>query len=112
MAYLIYLWAKKKANLEIYTVLAGFGALYFPWVLISRQAFIYHFFPCVAFVAIAAAYCMRELVQKKPNLRYGVWVYIAAVLVLYILYYPLLTGIAIPEAYARALTWFPTWVLG
>lgn len=48
------------------TILVGFGALYLPWVLISRQAFIYHFFPCVIFVTLAIAYGLREILKRYP----------------------------------------------
>lgn len=112
VGFLIYLWTKKRANAEIYTILAGFGALYLPWVLISRQAFIYHFFPCVVFVTLAAAYGMRELLRSYPKMRDFTGMYLAAVVVLYIVYYPVLTGLQIPTGYAEALTWLPTWVLG
>lgn len=109
---LIFLCVKKKGNAEVYTLLTGFGAMYLPWVLISRQAFIYHFFPCVPFVCIAAAYCMKELVKKIPKLRRFVWGYVIGVILLYFAFYPVLIGLPIPAWYADALTWLPTWVLG
>lgn len=109
---LIFLCVKKKGNAEIFTLLTGFGAMYLPWALISRQAFIYHFFPCVPFVAIAAAYCMRELVKRVPKLKNWVILYILGVILLYVVFYPVLIGLPIPTWYADALTWLPTWVLG
>lgn len=109
---LVFLCVKKKGNKEIFTILTGFGAMYLPWALISRQAFIYHFFPCVPFVSIAAAYCMRELVKNKPKLKKWTTVYILCIVMLYVLFYPVLTGLQIPTWYAKALTWLPTWVLG
>ena len=102
----------KKGNIEIYTVLTGFGAMYLPWALISRQAFIYHFFPCVPFVAIAIAYCLREVVKKAPKLRRLASVYVLSVVLLYFIFYPALVGLPIPDWYAAGLTWLPTWVLG
>ena len=103
---------KGKRNAEIYTILVGFGALYFPWMLISRQAFIYHFFPCVIFVALAISYGLRELLERHPEAKIPIKVYLACVLVLFIAFYPVLTGMRIPAWYADALTWFPGWVLG
>ncbi len=112
LGFLIYLTAKGKGNTETNTILVGFGALYLPWMLISRQAFIYHFFPCVIFVVLAIAYCLRELLKRYPQAKIPVRVYLAGVLVLFIAFYPVLTGMRIPVWYADALTWFPTWVLG
>lgn len=112
IGYMIYLAVTKKSTAEIFTVLAGFGAMYLPWALISRQAYIYHFFPCVAFVAIAISYGAKTLVKAYPTLRYILRGYLVAVLLCYIAFYPVLTGIRIPVWYAEVLTWLPTWVLG
>lgn len=112
MGYLLYRTAKGKGTAESFTILTGFFALYLPWVLITRQAFIYHFFPCVVFVALAASYCAKVLSKKYPWVRYAVRAYLPAVFILYALFYPVLTGIKIPVWYADVLTWLPTWVLG
>ncbi len=111
MGYLIYL-LRHKPSQEISTVLTGFGAMYLPWILITRQAFIYHFFPCVPFVAIAISYCIRELLAKFPKAKIPIRVYLILVFVLFVAFYPVLTGLKIPESYARLLTWLPSWVLG
>ncbi len=112
IGYLIYLAFKKKSNREVFTILAGFAAMYLPWVLIPRQAYIYHFFPCVAFVTLAAVYGAREWVKKYPKLKRICLAYLAVVVLMYALFYPVLTGIRIPEWYAECLTWLPSWVLG
>ena len=112
VAYLIYHSAKKGKNAEINTILTGFGAMYLPWALVSRQAFIYHFFPCVVFLVIGIAYALRELLKKYGKLKIPVASYLVLVFLLYIAYYPVLTGIKVPEIYAQMLSWLPTWVLG
>ncbi len=112
LGYLIYVSAKKGKNAEINTILTGFGAMYLPWILVSRQAFIYHFFPCVPFVCIAITYTFRELLQKYKKLKIPIASYLALVFLLYIVFYPVLTGLKIPEIYAGMLSWLPTWVLG
>ncbi len=112
MGFLIYLSVKGKRNAEMNTILVGFGALYLPWVLISRQAFIYHFFPCVIFVTLAIAYGLREILKRYPIAKIPIRAYLVCVLVLFIAFYPVLTGMRIPAWYADALTWLPSWVLG
>ena len=112
IVYLIYHSAKKGKNTEINTILTGFGAMYLPWILVSRQAFIYHFFPCVPFVALGIAYSLRELMKKYEKLKIPAISYLALVFLLYIAFYPVLTGIKIPDIYAEMLSWLPSWVLG
>lgn len=112
VACLVYFAVKGKGNTEIFTVLTGFGAMYLPWVMISRQAFIYHFFPCVVFVVFAIALCFKEIEKKYPKAKHGILIYLICVFVLYVGFYPVLTGIKIPGWYAECLSWLPSWVLG
>jgi len=110
--YLLYRTATHKGTQETQTILTGFFALYLPWIVISRQAFIYHFFPCVFFVALAIACSLKDLTETHQKLRRYVWIYPVCVLVLFIVFYPVLTGIPVPTWYAAALSWLPGWVLG
>ena len=103
---------RKQVDLGILTAVVGFFSLYAPWIFITRTAFIYHFFPCVVFVVLLLGYFVRNLVQEDNRLLKWMWVYGALVFILFIAYYPVLTGLPIPAAYARCLAWFPGWVLG
>lgn len=103
---------KKKGDRELTLILAGFAAMYLPWVLVSRVAFIYHFFPCVIFVVLATVYFIREIVEHYPNAKKYVYIYLAAVVLLFVLFYPVLTGITVPTSYVEWLKWLPAWVLG
>ena len=103
---------RKKGDKELTFILAGFLSMYLPWTLVSRVAFIYHFFPCVIFVVLGIVYFMKELTLKSNKAKYGIYAYLTAVFVLFVLFYPVLTGIAVPTSYVEWLKWLPTWVLG
>lgn len=104
---------RKKGDRELALILVGFASMYLPWVLVPRVAFIYHFFPCVIFVVLGIVYFIKMFVQKDAKERKFVYLYLAAVFVLFCMFYPVLTGIAVPTAYVNtALRWLPTWVLG
>ena len=105
---------KKKADEALWTMILGFLAMYLPWTLVERSSFIYHFFPCVIFVVLMAVRLMKNWYEEKPSrLRVAtITVYASCVVILFALFYPVLTGIPIPEAYAEALEWLPGWVLG
>jgi len=110
----IYLLLRRKGNQELSTMLAGFFAMLLPWALISRSSFIYHFFPCVIFVVLMIVYLLKTWYELKPCTTRAVAVgtYASLVVVLFAAFYPVLTGMAIPETYAAALEWMPSWVLG
>ncbi|MBR5157144.1 MAG: glycosyltransferase family 39 protein [Clostridia bacterium] len=104
--------AKKKGDNELTLILAGFAAMYLPWVLVTRVAFIYHFFPCVIFVVLATVYFIREILTGYPNAKKFVYAYLIAVVLLFVVFYPVLTGMAVPTSYVEGLKWLPAWVLG
>ncbi|MBE7035719.1 MAG: phospholipid carrier-dependent glycosyltransferase [Ruminococcaceae bacterium] len=108
----IYQICKKRTKVEpgILVSVIGFFSLYAPWMLVSRASFIYHFFPCVIFVVILTVFFFRE--QKGKFWSYAGWVYVAGVFVLFIAFYPVLTGMAVPTWYVNLLRWSSEWVLG
>lgn len=108
----IYQICKKRTKVEpgILLSVVGFFSLYAPWMLVSRTTFIYHFFPCVIFVVLLTVFFFRE--QQGKFWRCAGWVYVVAVFVLFIAFYPVLTGMAVPTWYVNLLRWSPQWVLG
>lgn len=91
-----------------YMVLIGFFSLYLPWVLVSRCTFIYHFYPTLPLFYIVIAFLLEAIREQGIAGKRLVDSYFIAALVLLILFYPVLTGLEIPQAYAdRILNWFP-----
>ncbi len=89
-------------------------AQYLPWLLVDRCTFIYHYFPSVPFVSLMIGYCF---LQCKPHVRSGIFkvsltVYAAAAFILFLLFYPVLSGTAVTLEYVDCfLRWFDSWVL-
>ena len=102
-------------------ILAGFLAQYLPWAIAPRRlTFIYHYLPCVPFLALAAGYAFdRWLAHAAPGPReagrlpaplLALWASVVLAALLFALYLPLLTGLVVPRSYAGALRWLKTWV--
>ena len=105
-----------------YFLLLGLGAQFLPWVLITRATFAYHYFASVPFIILLTVYWFRYLVDEAPITRESliksrsarmVWVYgyVIACVLLFAMFYPLLSGATIPIWYAKLCKWLPTWVL-
>ncbi len=91
-----------------YMVLIGFFSLYLPWVLVSRCTFIYHFYPALPLYFIMIAFLLESLWEQGITGKRLVYAYFSAALLLLVLFYPALTGLEVPQAYAdRVLNWFP-----
>lgn len=91
-------------------VMVFFLSQLLPWVLVTRCTFLYHFFPCLAFLILALTLCLGELAQHSPPAakRAGVGI-VAAAAVLFVWFYPVLSGLPVPAAWAASLKWLPSW---
>jgi len=108
-AAIIVLFKKEKG---MYVILIGAASLYLPWIVASRKLlFIYHFFATVPFIVLCTTYCLMILRRKFPKFKYVIFVYLSIVLVMFIMFYPLLSGMIVSKSYATAyLKWFNSWI--
>ena len=111
--YMIYLSLFKKDRRALFLVI-GYLAQYLPWLLVKRLTFIYHYFPCVVFLALMIGYSFRNLKEYLPRRRYILWllIYGGIAFGLFLLFYPVLAGQPVNREYVKTfLKWFDTWVL-
>jgi dolichyl-phosphate-mannose--protein O-mannosyl transferase len=92
-------------------VLLGYLSQTLPWLFISRIVFIYHYFPSTLFLILALAHVFDTIMERQYlKFRRVVYAFTGAVGGLFALFYPALTGIAVPWWYARyVLEWLPSW---
>lgn len=85
---------------------------YLPWVFIGRVVFIYHYFPSVPFLVLMLGYSFKIFIEKKQKNRWAVLGYVAVAVLLFVMFYPVLSGTPISADYADSyLKWFSDWVL-
>lgn len=109
--YMLYLIWKEKDRGAIFMVFAYLVQLV-PWILVPRCTFAYHYFPSVPFVAMMIVYIMVRLVKKDKKWMRWVIVYCAAAFLLFLLFYPVLSGQPVLDTYVRdGLRWLPDWTL-
>jgi len=97
----------KKHNKDNLFLLIGYFAQLLPWTLvITRTTYIYHYFPCIIFLVLMLASFFKETFKNK---KYAIG-YVCVVLILFAMFYPILTGISVPKSYIENfLRWFPSW---
>ncbi len=90
---------QKKETAQFLAI--GYLAQYLPWVLVSRCTFIYHYFPSVPFVALMIGYSFLQLkLHLRPKTyQRTIVVYAVAVFILFLLFYPVLTGTTVNKDY-------------
>jgi len=100
-----------KGRLGRRTMFIGIAAAsqYLPWVLVTRETFIYHYFETVPFLILLMAVLAKYMIERTRHGRFFVFVFLGVCLLLFILFYPVTTGIEIPKDYANIIRWLPTW---
>jgi dolichyl-phosphate-mannose-protein mannosyltransferase len=99
--------AIKKKDQPMMLVLGVIACLYLPWSLVVRQTFISHFFSVTPFLILAIVSVIKHLIDSFPKLRPGVYIYLGIVALLFIMFYPILSGLIVDKSYIHQyLMWF------
>ena len=88
-------------------IVVGFLAQYVPWILVPRCTFIYHYFASVPFIILATVAVLEWVRKRSPRVyRIGATAYCALASVMFIAFYPLMSGLKVLRSYAQNLRWF------
>ena len=100
----------KRFDKTVFFLLIAYASQYLPWSFITRTTYIYHYFPSVPFVILMITYLFKHWTPPRKPLT--VITYILVVLLLFIAFYPTLSGYPVPMWYVNSfLRWMPTWSL-
>ncbi|MEW9699655.1 glycosyltransferase family 39 protein [Paenibacillus sp. SI8] len=100
----------RRKDKKLRMLLIAYCSQYLPWILVPRLTFIYHYFAMVPFLILILTYYVKEYLEEGPlHRRKYVYGYLVAVFVLFILFYPILSGMIIPAKYSFFLRWLPGW---
>ncbi|MCX7772695.1 MAG: phospholipid carrier-dependent glycosyltransferase, partial [Clostridia bacterium] len=88
----------------------GYLSQYLPWVVAPRKlTFIYHYFSCLPFLILMVGLLFRFLEKENIISRTLIKVFMVLVMVLFIVYYPALSGLEVPRVYLDILRILPRW---
>jgi dolichyl-phosphate-mannose--protein O-mannosyl transferase len=91
-------------------IVIGYLTSLVPWILITRVTFAYHYFPCLIFLVLAICHCFNSMRLRDVFWRRRVYTATAVCVLLFVMFYPALTGVAAPAWYMQLLDWIPpTW---
>ncbi len=108
--YVVIRFVKTRDDKALFIII-GLMAQLLPWVIISRIVFIYHYFPSTLFLVLSICYAFDSMFKRdKGRYKLAIAAYTAAAVVLFIAFYPVLTGISAPRWYTtNFLQWLPSW---
>lgn len=92
-------------------ILVGYLAQLLPWVAVTRLTFEYHYFPSTVFLTAGITYVFSIMEkQHKKHYKACIWGFAVFSAVLFVLFFPVLSGIKVRTAPASAIYgWLPTW---
>ncbi|HHW22140.1 MAG TPA: phospholipid carrier-dependent glycosyltransferase [Clostridiaceae bacterium] len=97
-------------NKLLFFPVIGYLSQYLPWVVAPRKiTFIYHYFSCVPFLILMLGIVFRYLEERGIFSRTATKVFLIVFLALFVIYYPLLSGIVVPRFYLNGLQLLPRW---
>ena len=103
----------KRRNPAAILIWIGYLSQFLPWVVITRTTFAYHYFGATLFLVMAITFVFAELIERRPRNDRLVYGFTALELVLFGLFYPVLTGVeASTEFCLSFLKWLPGWPWG
>lgn len=101
--------AWKKADKKVAFILVAYACQLFPWMIVFRACFIYHYFSCLPFLILFIVYVAKHLVETKAIPRWAVCAFVAVCGIIFVLFYPAISGAVVPESYISMLRFLPSW---
>lgn len=89
----------------------GYAAQYVPWMSISRITFIYHYFPAILFVMLMMGYTFDCIVRRFSWGKKAVAVYLAAAVIVFFVFFPVVSGFPVDREWGMKLRWLKDWIL-
>lgn len=90
------IWIRGRFKAIALGVLAlGYFGQWLPWSLSPRISYFYHALPMVPFACLALAYLLTRIRVRRPRLVTG---YLAAVVLCFVFFYPIYTGLRVSNA--------------
>ncbi len=100
---------KKDRNARFLSV--AYLAQYVPWFFVSRITFIYHYLPSAIFSMLMIVFCVDKLIKWKPAFKKVTCFYLIAVVILFFIFFPVISGYPVSREYGMSLRWLPEWIL-
>ncbi|MGD0070454.1 MAG: glycosyltransferase family 39 protein [Candidatus Bathyarchaeia archaeon] len=98
-----------KKYLPVIFMLVVFFFQWLPYILITRVVFIYHFYSDVPFLCLGTAFLVSKYWSNKW-VKISAIAYFALVIALFVLFYPVISGVPTSTSTVNSLKWFGGWL--
>jgi len=100
----------KEPDKLLWFPVVGWMSQYLPWIFSPRKmTFIYHYFSCTPFLILMAGILFRFLEKEGIMKRKSTNILLCITVALFVVYYPLMSGIPVPRLWLDGLRILPRW---
>jgi dolichyl-phosphate-mannose-protein mannosyltransferase len=99
---------RQRDQLSLFLVVI-FLSQWLPFAFIGRITFLYHYYLDVPVLCLASAYVLDDF-WSKNNGKKIVSIYLVVVLILFLVFYPVISGQPVTESWRESLRWMKSWV--
>lgn len=98
---------RKKNSNDIF-ILIFILSSYLPYIFVKRFMFMYHYFITLPFIMLAIVAFIKWITEKtKKNIV--LYAYIIIIIICFLIFYPIVSGIPVTDNYVKFTKWLPTW---
>ena len=97
-----------KRNKENLFILVFILCTWLPYLFIGRVMFMYHYFPTLPFIMLAIVALVKYITEKIKNNSFYLF-YVAIVVLMFVCFYPVVSGLFTTKEYIDSLKWLSSW---
>lgn len=107
---MIYILIKgiKKLDLNCFFIIIAILTALIPYLSINRIMFMYHYFPVLPFMMLSIVMLIKDI-EEKTKFRKIYIIYSIIILIIFIYFYPVASGMTVSEEYIEATQWLDSW---
>lgn len=110
---------KKRFSWDSFMIFVCIASSLLPWVFVTRSTYAYHYFATVPFIILASVSVLKYIEDKHAfNVKFDKttsgllipsikWIWIGLAALMFIVFYPVISGYPVPRDYVLGLQWVP-----
>lgn len=99
----------KKRKINYLMLISAIICSMLPYLKIDRVMFLYHYFPTLPFAMLSIVAFMKWLCEKIKS-DIPIYIFLGIALIVFIKFYPIYSGLPVPNEYLENLKWLKTWI--
>lgn len=98
----------RKLDKECWFIIVAILTALIPYLSISRIMFMYHYFPVLPFMMLSIVMFIKDI-ESKIRFKKIYLIYIVITILVFIYFYPVVSGMEVPETYIESTKWLDSW---